>query len=1146
MALMLALSATSMTALAQSPTPTPTASGSPTGGGGAPKIAFLNPTKYPGLPEDEPFADSPPDVSDESDGVDEKYHIVTWVANPPANAVLEAYLSPIGPAGVPLPEITIGLLDPVAGSPDTYELYWDIPNSIPEGNATMIVRMYGQTILGTEEVAKHEIAVQMEHKGGDVPHPGGSTVEFTFPAQNGEIGFFKPRGGQWRSAVDIKSNDFENGRGDAATANFFYTVSAPGEAPKWKQCAASATNVDLPPVASFTCSLQGKDGPSQLTAIGVGTTAPHDPVAGFWGQSGGDAHRVHARTVLPEDMKVSILPKAMIDAPSTTGTEVAGVRCISLMATVLDDLGRRVQGASLDAHLTGPSDQTQFGFEDQVVQGVLITENSVSSLHQKPDKGHPSAEPGHNCDRDGPSATAPKENQGENYPTEKVNEDEQGDHNVPGASDTKHLETTAGSGLSGGTGVGQGQWQFQFYSPTAGFTDVVVWVDDEDLPIESEQRIADDDVMSDGEPSATFRAQWLSAPMTISFDPPSDTAPVGTCNKYTVKLRSGSDPVPGLNLDVHATGPNNDLDFCDPGDGSPRRAPDAATGTDHQDEDSGEKSHPGDAQAQHTEGETDADGNFVVGVISNATGDTTLQAWVDGYPGTDNDLQGAATAEPAATATLSWGASTGDAELGFVSPSAYGGSGTSGSGTGDQIGKSLDADEKFHVVVRTDQPDTVPGVELLIGSTADGAFNKIGDMTRVAGTDTYEFFWNVDVTDGNYFLRAAVPGTSVKKDRAITVNKSSGMDPRDIPFETLELTKPINGAVAPFTKRITPVEGKASAGAEGVDIFYTKLGAKDSPAASDWIFCGFVQLNGTGTTPQNFKSECKIKPEDQASQVTGIAAITYDCQTPNDGCDANPAGAPAREPGAKDSGDAHRVFGLESQPAISVEPAESSGIAGTCQKFTLKVVDSSGQGMSNQNVDAHLTGPGPGAHFCDPEGGSTRRAPDQGHTTGTTANEGEHTDTGTKHIEGETGGGGRFTFGVSSDAEGDTQILVWLDQSDNDNKEDTEPSDIALQHWTAEAGEGCTINGTDAADNLVGTSGPDRICGGDGDDVIKGLGGADVLIGGSGEDTMKGGNGNDRLKGRKGNDKLDGGKGKDFCSGGRGRDSVTHCEGGRT
>jgi hypothetical protein len=815
---------------------------------------------------------------------------------------------------------------------------------------------------------------------------------------------------------------------------------------------------------------------------------------------------------------------------------------MSFMVTVVDALGRRVQGANIDAHLTGPSDQTQFGFEDASNQG--LSENN-SSNHQKPDKGHVSSEPGTNCDRSTP--TAP-ENPGED-PADKPTEDEQGDHNVPGGLDTKHLESTAGTGLSGGSGVGQGQWQFEFFSPVEGFTELTTWIDDEDLPAEADLRPVDDDVMTEGEHSATYKAQWLGSALTVSFDPASDTAPIGTCNKYTVKVRSGSDPVPGMNVDVHATGPDNDLDFCDPGGGTPRRAPDATTGTDHKGEDEGESSHPGDAQAQHTEGEADENGDFVIGVISNAPGDTTLQAWADGAAGGDNDVLGSG--EPTGTATISWSAGAGDTELGFMNPSGYGPTADAeGGGTGDQIGNAQDTDSRYHVVVRSDQPDATPGIELLLSS--DGAtFQKLGDMTQVAGTDTWEFFWNVDVSDGDYTLRAAIPGSSVHEDRSVTVNKAEDMDPSaEPPLETAELTKPINGSVAPFTKKVTPVEGKASGGAEGVEFFYTKAGAKDSPTSGQWIFCGFVGLGGS-SSPQNFKGECKIKPADQASQVSGIAVIPYDCDAPPDiGCDADPAGGstPAgRDSGKKDSGDAHRIFGLESQPLLTMEPAESSGITGTCQKFTLQVDDSTGQAIANQNVDVHLTGPDANAHFCDPEGGSTRRAPDQNHTTGSNQNEGEHPETSTRHIEGETGTGGKFTFGVTSTSTGDSQISAWADQSDNDTQDAGEPVDTSVQHWTVEAGENCTQNGTAAADELVGTPGPDRICGGKGDDVIKGLGGADVLIGGGGNDTIKGGPGNDTLKGRKGNDRMNGGKGRnDRCFGGRGHDSVTHCEHGRT
>jgi Mg-chelatase subunit ChlD len=100
---------------------------------------------------------------------------------------------------------------------------------------------------------------------------------------------------------------------------------------------------------------------------------------------------------------------------------------------------------------------------------------------------------------------------------------------------------------------------------------------------------------------------------------------------------------------------------------------------------------------------------------------------------------------------------------------------------------------------------------------------------------------------------------------------------------------------------------------------------------------------------------------------------------------------------------------------------------------------------------------------------------------------------------------------------------------------------------TAAAGDGCTITGTDRADELVGTDAADVICGLGGDDVLSGLGGNDVLVGGTGsdvldggagDDTLRGGNEHDRLVGGEGNDTLQGETGFDVLLGGAGEDRL--------
>lgn len=1158
-----------------------------------PAIQLLNPTPYDvGFP-----ASDPPAVSDANDGVDELYHLVAWTANTPPNAVIEAYYTPKTAAGVPLPEITIGALQQVPGAPDTWEYYWDIPQNVNDGPGEITVRLFTATLAGFEEVANDTVEVEMENKDEDAPPNGdgdfvAGTVELTWPTQNGELGFYKPRGGAWRTLVDISRSS------TGYFSYIHYTKSAPGvEEPEWTLCASAGGGG----AARQQCTLAEGDRPSELTALRVILEEAQDffGVAAFSSESS-DAHRIRPYVQHPSDMSFSLAPLATTDAPGATYRRVVQPnaqtgephQCLALVAEVRDDRERLVQGANIDVHAVGPNDQLQFGDEDVMANPCcgLAVEGGSSSAYKVPDRGNHAIEPGENCDRGSEEG-----GQGHN---EKPLEGEQGDHNRPAAPDEKHRESPTGSGLSGGSGAGFGRWNFHLWSPNVGLTDVTAWIDDEPLATESETRAPDTDTLEEGEPSANVTLQWLPSPMSVSIDPPSDTAAVGDCNKYTVRVRSGTTAVRGINVDVHATGPNNDLDFCDPGEGSPREAPQNTGNEDepHAPEDEGEAHHRSDSpenpETQHTEGQTDDQGNFVIGITSPVSGDSLIEAWIDGEKEANNDVQDSA--EASARATKSWASSIEDAEVSFMNPSPYGGSGSN-------VSRKEDADSRYHIVTRVDAVG-VPGVELHLSSDDGTTFTKIGDASQVGGTDTWELFWDVNVPDGDYILRAQIAGTNKIEDQNIVVNNTepTPQTPDDAPaFETVEITRPTNGQSAPFIERKTPVTGVASAGTEGVDLFYTKVGAKDTPQSADWISCGFAQPGDDN----RFEGECTLQGSDQAAQVKGIAAIAYDCV--NASCNPAPGTTTSpRQPGARESGDAHRVFGFEGRPFITMEPAEASDKPETCRRFVVAVFDETGQAMGDQNVDIHLTGPSDDASFCTPpDGASARRAPtDGGHThEAGTEDQGFHEGTPrTKHVEGETNSSGRFSFGITSSVEGDSQLESWVDQNDNDTRDD-EPGDTSVMHWskTGSGGGGpreCTITGDSGNNTLRGTAGDDVICGRGGKDTIHGLGGNDIirgggghddlrgnggndrifgsggldilrggkgndvmngnaqddvlrgftgndrLIGGSGDDSLRAGGGRDVLRGKTGNDTMNGGRGFDRCSGGRGRDIARNCE----
>jgi hypothetical protein len=519
--------------------------------------------------------------------------------------------------------------------------------------------------------------------------------------------------------------------------------------------------------------------------------------------------------------------------------------------------------------------------------------------------------------------------------------------------------------------------------------------------------------------------------------------------------------------------------------------------------------------------------------------------------------------EPSKAVGHTWSTGAGNAKISWLNPSGYG-SAAARTG-GDQIARTADADAKYHLSARVDSVEPVTGVDFLISS--DGTtFAPLGVATHVGVSDAWEFLWPVNVADGNYTLRAQISGTTVTVDRLVVVNNDpTATDPRDIPLETVEITNPVNGTPATFDRRSLSIQGVASKGTDGIDLFYTKLPGRQTPETADWILCGYVDLDGGSSAPQGFKGSCALGGSDQPNQVTGVAAIAMDCNNQQDDCDAsvpvspNPNVPPPPRQATRDSGDAHRVFGTEGSPLISIEPAEVADAPGACHRFVLTVIDQTGQPVGGRNIDVHVTGPDDGVGFCDPGDASARRNPDQGtHATSSDdLNAGVHQEDGsnTVHTEAETTSSGRFIFGVKSPIAGDSTIIGWVDTNDNDLQDAGENSDQSIVHWAGEepTGNACTIEGTSNNDRLEGTSGDDVICGfggkdtligGGGNDILRGGGGNDVLRGGGGQDKLVGGNGRDTLIGKAGNDTIEGRGNGDIAKGGGGADHISGARGG--
>ncbi|HYP24940.1 MAG TPA: calcium-binding protein [Actinomycetota bacterium] len=1103
-----------------------------------------------------------PKISDKFDGRDNAYHIVAVVKDPPPTALVEAYWLP--ETGN---ELTIGEMTPVQGAPNTYEIFWEIPPSVTNADlGTLTARLYRDTPSGFEQVSEHSVEARM--MTGPIIYSGGNaasaaeTVELTWPSQNGPLGFYKgaAAGTRWKTVVegtasvatprDPVNNPGEHGSNGTNKVVVFYSKTKPGLEPEFVNC--GETTLDGADDRGFQtwsmeCPLAEGDRPSQLTSLAA--VAMEDQTDGdesAYSQEAADVHVIQPYMQRVEDMKIELTSQVTTDQTvrrhRVAGGTTSTTACLAYRIRVTDPLDRTVEGANVDVHVKGPGDGLQFG-TDASSGG----NNSSSSGKQKPQKAH-SSELSKNCDT--PANTS----------------GEQGDHNVPGGDDTKHIESTLGTGESGGGSAGRGGWVFHLFSQNQGDTEITAWIDDEPIATDSQPREADDDILEPTEKSATNFAQWLPAAPAVTIDPQGATAAAGECQRFIVRVRGGARAVKGANVDVHATGPSNDLDFCDPGDGSTLNAPQQGTG--HNAEDDREVAHAGEPPvAQHTEGQTNDAGNLIVGITSPVAGDTTVTAWYDGGEAPfDNDNQDSG--EASATATTNWIVETGDAAISFLNPSGYG-------GAGSNVANTRDVDDAFHLVARVSTLQPV-GVEFFYRSGTDPLV-KIADGTRVGETDTHEAYWPVNVEDGTYTLVARIRDTNITAEQSVTVrNEDDPFDPTVPAVETLEIVSPPDGARATFVREKLTIRGVASAGAEGVYAYYTKGGPLTTPAAAAWTQCGTTSL-ATGSAPQEFTVECTLAGSDQPALVTGVAAVAYNCF--EGVCQVEDVDA--RE---SHSGDAHRVIGTEANPLLVVEPAEAAAPIDTCQKFVVTLQDQTRQPIPGQNLDAHLVGPGGGGNFCAPEDGTgtPRRAPnDGGHLAdGDEVDEGYHEEGGTttRHTEGQTTGNGRFVFGIESATQGDSQVIVWLDDNDNDAQDQGETVDTSIMHW--QGSTACDITGTSGADELQGTDASETICGFGGNDTIRGGGGDDVIGGGAGNDRLRGNAGsdrvrggagrdrvfgggggdrlsgggggdvvnghtaNDRLRGNRGNDRLKGGRGRDNCGGGAGRDRLRGCETG--
>ena len=415
------------------PTPTP----------GGPSIQFLNPSSGTSL-----------ELSTKPDPT-ATFHLVAWVnALPPSPSVEFKYKS--SQAGAE--ETTIPGSVTQVGE-DTFELTWDLAGAGPEGpddvGPTGITRGTSGTLKavlssGGTEVARDEETVRINQQTPPAcPPPDtannracedeaqGNTVELTYPVNGGGLGYYIPNPGQGpvNSVFDVTSSE---GTGNVQS---FYTVSRPGTEPQWRPCkrgTSSASETRAESADGIRCEYDAADNASRVTAVAVRATDTHMSLTGTEASNidAADAHRS-----LPYDQdasKVLLLPAAQ---EAETG------RCSPVItARVVDQAQppRKIADINVDVHAAGPSDG--LSFDDS---------NGTYSSTNKAPENHPS-ESAVDCE----TATNPPFSES------------QSDHEIPNASDIKHIESLTDTSDAG-------EWTFALYSPDVGDTQFSVWADED-------------------------------------------------------------------------------------------------------------------------------------------------------------------------------------------------------------------------------------------------------------------------------------------------------------------------------------------------------------------------------------------------------------------------------------------------------------------------------------------------------------------------------------------------------------------------------------------------------------------------------------------------------------------------------------------
>ncbi|MGH2754606.1 MAG: hypothetical protein ACRDLB_09240 [Actinomycetota bacterium] len=400
---------------------------------GAPTVQIINP--HPGT-STAPPPGAGPIISDR----DQPYHLNTWVNVVPSQPLVEFELD-VFTGQVPGMEsfsetITIG--NAQQNGSNSFSLLWDIPDDIEDSSQTpgSAVRYELRAILysgftgpGTGvEVSRDEMEVTITHEGD----AGAATVEITYPPNGAAAGvYIKPDGSGGNVIIegDLSANQ-------AGSVQGYYTKTPPGEEPTWTTCGTASAQMAEDGSKSVDLKCSTAEGDYALDITGVALRVSQPGASPLQTQpAAADAH--HVVPYFQRVQSVSLNPAQAGDA--------AVADCPKIVATALDQQQRPIGTVNIDVHAQGPTDQFKF------------QTNLGNNATQPPDNEHPPPEAGRTCSGDSKGS----------------NGGQQGEHNVPGGDDIKHVESVNGTNALG-------QFTFGVTTDAQGVTQLTAFADEDD------------------------------------------------------------------------------------------------------------------------------------------------------------------------------------------------------------------------------------------------------------------------------------------------------------------------------------------------------------------------------------------------------------------------------------------------------------------------------------------------------------------------------------------------------------------------------------------------------------------------------------------------------------------------------------------